>query len=60
MHEDNEVLYEYNEVRVLAHCAECEEDIYDDVEEYYCDEDGNFYCSIECVCMAHGIHRLEI
>ena len=52
--------HEEKEVRVLAYCAECNEEITDDVEEYYCDEDGNFYCSIECACIAHGIHRLEI
>lgn len=52
--------HEEKEVRVLATCAECGDEITDDVEEYYCDEDGNFYCSIECACIAHGIHRLEI
>jgi hypothetical protein len=51
---------EDNEVRVLAYCAECENEIHDDVEEYYCDEDGNFFCDIECACIYHGIHRLEL
>ena len=51
---------EDNEVRVLSYCAECEDEITDDIEEYYCDEDGQFFCSIECAMACHGIHRLEI
>ena len=60
MHEYNDVLHEEKEVRVLAYCAECNEEITDNVEEYYCDDDGNFFDTIECACIAHGIHRLEI
>jgi len=48
------------EVRVLGVCAECQNDIMDDVEDYYCDEDGNYFCSDECAMIYHGIHRLEI
>ncbi len=51
---------EDNEARVLAYCAECENEIHDDVEEYYCDEDGNIFDTCECACIYHGIHRLEI
>lgn len=49
-----------NEVRVLGVCAECKNDITDDVEDYYCDEDGNYFCCAECAMIHYGIHRLEI
>jgi hypothetical protein len=49
-----------NEVRVLGVCAECQNDITDDVEDYYCDEDGNYFCCAECAMIHYGIHRLEI
>lgn len=49
-----------NEVRILAHCAECGNEITDDVKDYFCDEDGNFFCSDECAMIYHRIHRLEI
>ena len=38
-----------NEVRTFGYCAECGSEITDDVERYYCDEDGNLFCSHECL-----------
>ena len=49
-----------SEVRILAYCAECGDEITDDIKDYYCDDDGNFFCSDECAMIHHGIHRLEI
>ena len=49
-----------NEVRVLGCCAECQNDITDDVEDYYYDEDGNFFCCVDCAMIHHGIHKLEV
>ena len=49
-----------NEVRILAHCAECGTQITDDIEEYYCDEDGNYFDSAECAMVYYGIHLLEM
>lgn len=49
-----------DEVRVLTYCTECGTDITDDIEEYYCDEDGQYYCSCECAMIHYGIHKLEV
>lgn len=48
------------EVRVLGYCAECNSSITDDIEDYYCDEDGNFFDSAECAMAYYGIHKLEV
>ena len=48
------------EVRSLGVCAECGNEITDDVEDCFCDEDGNYFCSAECGMIFWGIHRLEI
>jgi hypothetical protein len=48
------------DVRVLGVCAECSNDITDDVEDYYCDEDGNYFCCVDCAMIYYHIHRLEI
>lgn len=48
-----------NEVRVIGYCAECENDITDDMETIYVDEDGNYFDSQECAMIYHGIHKLE-
>ncbi len=48
------------EVRVIGVCAECGSKITNDIEEYCCDEDGNFFDSTECAMVYHGIHLLEV
>ena len=48
------------EIRVIAYCTECNSAITDDIEEYYCDEDGNFFDSAECAMAYYGIHLLEV
>ena len=49
-----------DEVRVIGVCAECNSDITDNIEEYYCDEEGNFFDSAECAMAYHCIHLLEV
>lgn len=47
------------EIRIMCYCTECGSPITDDIEEYYCDEDGNYFDSAECAMVHHGIHLLE-
>ena len=47
------------DVKIIGYCATCTSEITDDIEEYCCDEDGNFFDSIECALVHHGIHLLE-
>ena len=47
------------EVRVIGICAECGSTITDNIEDYYCDEDGNYFDSSECAMAYCGIHKLE-
>ncbi len=48
------------DVRVIGVCAECNSKITDDIEECCCDEDGNYFDSVECAMIYHGIHFLEV
>ena len=48
------------EMRILAYCAECTSAITDNIEEYCCDDDGNFFDSVECAMAYHRIHLLEV
>ena len=52
MHED--------EVRVFGYCAECGYRITDNIEDYFCDEDGNLLCSFECVLEHCSITHMEV
>ena len=46
--------------RVIAHCAECGNDITTNDSEIYVDQNGNYFDSVECVLEHHGITKLEI
>lgn len=48
------------EVRVIAYCAECGEEITDDIEDVYIDEEGNYFDELECAMIYHGIQKLEV
>ena len=47
------------EIRILGCCMECGEKITDDIEEYYCDEEGNLFCSHECILEHFGLQVME-
>lgn len=48
------------EVRIIGYCTQCGDSITNDIEEYYCDEEGNFFDSVECAMDYYGIHLLEV
>jgi hypothetical protein len=50
---------ELENVRQIARCCECEEDIFDDSSEVYIDADGNYFCSLECALNFYGIRKSE-
>lgn len=49
-----------DEVRIFGYCAECGEKITDESADYYCNDEGEVFCTIECVMEHYGVHRLEI
>lgn len=48
-----------NEVRVIGYC-ECGNEITDNDCEAFVDEEGNYYCCIDCILEHYAITRLEI
>lgn len=48
------------DVRVIGYCAECGNEVTDDMEDIYVDEDGNYFCSSDCAMIYHGLHKLEL
>ena len=55
---DEEFDYE-EKSQPIARCCECQELIYDDSAEIYMDNDGNYFCSLECSLNFYGIHAAE-
>ena len=49
-----------DEIRNLGYCAECGSKITDEMDEYFYDDEGNFFCNCDCAMEYSGIHRLEI
>ena len=49
-----------DEIRVLGVCAECGNEITDEIREYYCDQDGNLFCSHECALEHFNIVTMEV
>lgn len=46
------------EIRVIGYCTECGDKITDDFR-YYCDSDGNLFCSKECVLEHFDVTVME-
>lgn len=49
-----------DEVRTLGYCVECDNAITTEDNEAFVDEEGNYYCCVDCVLERYGITRLEI
>lgn len=49
-----------DEIRFFGYCENCGEKITDEQEEYYVNEDGEVFCSVECVLEHYGITKAEV
>ena len=47
------------DIRVFGYCMECGSKITDDVEVYYCDDEGNLLCSHECLLDHFDMTQIE-
>lgn len=53
-----------NEVRTIGYCEECSSEIISEIEsdyeeDIYVDNEGRYFCSIECVLEYYGISKVE-
>lgn len=48
------------EVRYFGHCENCEDDVTDELGEYYINDDGEIFCCIECVLEHFEITKVEL
>jgi hypothetical protein len=49
-----------DDIRVFGYCACCGNEITDADEEYYVNDNGETFCSAECVCESYGLTKVEI
>ena len=48
------------DVRVFGYCTECGAKVTDELEEYYCDDEGNVFCSDSCILEHFGLYKMEV
>lgn len=48
------------DVRTIGYCAECDSEITDDMEDVYVDENGNYFCSVDCVLEYYKIAKVGV
>ena len=49
-----------NEVRIFGYCAECNSEITDEADDYYCNDEGERFCCIECLLAHYNIDKIEV
>ena len=49
-----------DEIRSFGYCENCGEEVNENYDEYYITDDGRVFCSIECVCEAYGLTKVEV
>ena len=49
-----------DEIRVFGHCAECGSVITDDLKECYCNDDGEYFCDIDCLLAYYNISKIDV
>ena len=49
-----------DDIRKFGECECCGNEVDDASGEYYVDQEGRVYCSIECVCDKLGIVKIEV
>lgn len=55
----DEEFYDNEQPQVIGRCEECHDLIYDDSGEMYMDNEGNYFCCLECALSFYGIHQPE-
>ena len=48
------------EIRYFGRCENCGDEVTDEYDEYYVNDDGEIFCSIDCVCEHYGLTIVEV
>lgn len=49
-----------DDIRVFGYCENCGEKVTDELDEYYINENGEAFCSIECVLEHYRVVKIEV
>lgn len=57
--ENIDLRHDEDEEHAIARCEECGELIYEDNDDIYIDDDGNYFCSLECALDYYSIRKVD-
>lgn len=55
----DEEFYDNEQAQVIARCEECGELIYDNSGDMYVDNEGNYFCCLDCALYFYGLRQPE-
>lgn len=51
--------YEEDDSNAISRCEECGELIYEDNDDAYIDDDGNYFCSLRCALNYYSLRKID-
>jgi hypothetical protein len=57
--EELDCVCEEDEAQVIARCEECRELIYEDNDAAYIDDEGNYFCCVQCALDYYSLRRVD-
>lgn len=52
-------VYDEDQAHAIARCEECGELVYEDNECAYIDDEGNYFCCLQCALSYYSIRRVD-
>lgn len=50
---------EEDDNKAIARCEECGELIYEDSDDAYIDDDGNYFCNLRCALNYYSLRKID-
>lgn len=57
--EEFDCVCEKDETQAIARCEECGELIYEDNDDAYIDDEGNYFCCVQCALDHYSLRRVD-
>lgn len=58
-YEEDFIELEEDESKAIARCEECGELIYEDNDDVYIDDDGNYFCGLRCALSYYSLRKID-
>lgn len=59
IYDEDFIEYEEDDSNAIARCEECGELIYEDNDDVYIDDDGNYFCSLRCALNYYSLRKID-